>query len=253
MRRCLAVRPISDIEDAPLEIGNVLSNYWPKGERLEGVYLPWRLADLSHGRDATAVSSFRGLRVLSISTVEHVGHDNEGMAHADGFRTDGSVESLKAWVQSWDAAPQLLTQIAAEAEEFLVTFPIGLNSRLDEVVASGALRPLARVLRRVDAGNAWEEDPGQSFEYHYDLRDAYLPDTIGLMFHPQLREVYREIYGAEMPQKLAPPRHPRFRFANAVCVVTNLPELLRGGFSESEPQKWSVEPFDVNIPPEMSD
>lgn len=66
-------------------------------------------------------------------------------------------------------------------------------------------------------------------------------------------QVYREIYGAEMPQKLAPPRHPRFRFANAVCVVTNLPELLRGGFSESEPQKWSVEPFDVNIPPEMSD
>lgn len=57
--------------------------------------------------------------------------------------------------------------------------------------------------------------------------DAYLPDTIGLMFHPQLPDVYRRIYGHAMPfGRLRPPLHPRFRFANAVCIVTNLPEVL---------------------------
>ena len=35
-------------------------------------------------------------------------------------------------MSSWDLSPQLLLRIAHEAKEFLVTFPVGLNLRLDE-------------------------------------------------------------------------------------------------------------------------
>ena len=31
------------------------------------------------------------------------------------------------WVRSWNQAPELLQRIAALAQSFLVTFPIGLN------------------------------------------------------------------------------------------------------------------------------
>ena len=56
------------LESAQWRLLVVFSSLCPLRPWIE-VYLPWRLADLSHGRDATAVSSFRGLRVLSISTV----------------------------------------------------------------------------------------------------------------------------------------------------------------------------------------
>ncbi|OLQ06709.1 putative E3 ubiquitin-protein ligase HERC1 [Symbiodinium microadriaticum] len=65
----------------PLELGNVLGHYWPAEDRLAGLYLPWQLADLgANGEDATSIS-FEGRALLSLSTVEHVGHDNEGVAH----------------------------------------------------------------------------------------------------------------------------------------------------------------------------
>ncbi|CAE7560681.1 HERC1 [Symbiodinium natans] len=220
MRRSLS--RLSSIGQLPLELGDVLGHYWPTEDRVDGRYLPWQLADLgSNGQDATSMS-FVGRHLLSLSTVEHVGHDNEGLAHVNGFRTNGTRESLEEWVRSWDEAPSLLRQIAAEAAEFLVTFPVGFNARLDDVVVSSQeLWPVSRVLRRVNVQNLWEEDPKRSFAYHYDLQDAYLPETTGLMHHPALPGVYQQVYGSAMPAKLQPPFHPRFRFANAVCVVTN--------------------------------
>jgi len=234
MRRALRLADPTEI----IEIGNVMSNYWPKEDYIQmqqGIYLPWQLADLEVNQDATLLS-FEARRVLSISTLEHVGHDNEGASHLNGFRSDGSLESIEEWVSSWDLSPQLLLRIAHEAKEFLVTFPVGLNLRLDEVVTSNAwLRNRSRVLRRKNAQNAWEVDhdfqksPSLTFHrYHYDLRDAYLPETIGLMFHPDVPGVYHRIYGTTMPFRGPPPPwHPKFRFANAVCLVTNIPELLR--------------------------
>lgn len=220
MRESLRTGPV-------IEIGNVLGNYWP--ERIQGVFLPWRLVDLTARTDATRMS-FRDAHVLSISTLEHVGHDNEGMAHVNGFRSDGSLESLRAWVKSWDQAVHLLREILL-ARSFLVTWPLGLNARLDQVLQTGLLDPELSaanasklVLRRVDAFNRWvlSEDLR---DFHYDLRDAYLPDTIGLMFHPELPEIYREVYGQQLPRRLQPPLHPKFRFANAICVVSNVPQL----------------------------
>eukprot|EP00439_Symbiodinium_sp_Y106_P030510 s650_g3.t1 len=79
MRRSLA--RTSGGAKLPLELGNVLGHYWPAEDRLAGHYLPWQLADLgANGEDATSIS-FEGRSLLSLSTVEHVGHDNEGVAH----------------------------------------------------------------------------------------------------------------------------------------------------------------------------
>ncbi|CAE8617368.1 unnamed protein product, partial [Polarella glacialis] len=107
----------------------------PPSERLEGFWLPWRVADLGdNGLDATKMS-YQDAAVLSISTVEHIGYDNEGNDHAQGFRIDGTAFSLEPWVLAWDASPALVMRIAREAREFLITFPIGFNPRLDSVVS----------------------------------------------------------------------------------------------------------------------
>ena len=211
-----------------VEIGNVLANYWPE----RGNVFPWHLVDLTAHRDATEVR-FGEAHVLSISTIEHVGHDNEGLAHTNGFRSDGSLESLTAWVKSWDQAVQLLKEILS-SPRLLVTWPLGLNLRLDQALHTGLLdSQLATanasklLLRRLDAANRWAlSEFSEDLEFYYDLRDAYLPDTIHLMFHPQLSEIYFKVYGQRLPKRLRPPYHPKFRFANAICVVTNAPELL---------------------------
>merc|ERR1712187_794525 len=104
------------------------------------------VADLGdNGVDATAVSDFRNISILSLSTLEHIGYDNEGAEHFGGFRTSGSG-GLEAWAAAWDASPSLLSRIADEASEFLVTFPLGFNPRLDAVVSRRpSLRRFARV------------------------------------------------------------------------------------------------------------
>merc|ERR1712187_725562 len=102
------------------------------------------VADLGdNGVDATAVPDFRNISILSLSTLEHIGYDNEGATHFDGFRT---TQGLEAWAAAWDASPSLLSRIVTEASEFLLTFPIGFNPRLDAVVSR---RPTLRRLARV--------------------------------------------------------------------------------------------------------
>jgi len=210
-----------------IEVGNVLQSYWPREERLQGTYVPWQILDLGdNGLDATRVESFQGLRLLSLSTVEHFGYDNEGVVHAAGFRVR-KRGLFDDWVRAWDAGPSFISRVVREATEFLITFPIGFNPRMDAAVSRKPwLKRYARVVRRVDALNRWEVDVNGSFEYHYDHRDVYTADQAGIMFDPEIPLAYARVYGEQMPPLLRPPKHPRFRFANAVCVVTNVPELL---------------------------
>lgn len=214
--------------EVAVEVGNVLGHYWPPKKRWSGRLLPWQALDLADtGQDAMD-ASFRNSSVLSISTLEHMGFDNEGAERVVGVRIGASEDGIEAWVRAWDSGPSLLKRIAGEAAEFLVTFPVGVNPRLDAVVArSPDLRRLARVARRVDAANHWEIDRTGSFNYKYDFRDTWDSRHVGYMYEPRLPEIYERIFGEAMlspPWKL--PLHPPFRFANAICVVTNLEELL---------------------------
>lgn len=210
-----------------IEVGNVMAQYWPPSDRLNGRVIPWTIVDLvDTGVDAGDVS-FVNTSVLSLSTVEHIGYDNEGLRHSAGRRADQSALGLERWVAGWDDAATLAARMTEEASDFLISFPIGFNPRLDEVVrTTPALRRFARVLRRVDAANSWEEDRSGSFDYRYDFRDTYDLASVGHMYHPALPDAYRSVYGEPMPDVRPPPWHPPFRFANAVCVLTNAAELL---------------------------
>eukprot|EP00929_Paragymnodinium_shiwhaense_P085394 TRINITY_DN45804_c0_g1_i1.p1 TRINITY_DN45804_c0_g1~~TRINITY_DN45804_c0_g1_i1.p1 ORF type:complete len:234 (-),score=3.43 TRINITY_DN45804_c0_g1_i1:350-1051(-) len=80
IRRCVSRIREAGEHNYPLEVGNVLASYFPRSERIEGRYLPWSVVDVGdNGIDVTEFSSFSGSRVLSISTVEHIGYDNEGV------------------------------------------------------------------------------------------------------------------------------------------------------------------------------
>lgn len=170
-----------------IEVGNVLSWYWPGTERP----LPWYCADLQDtGVDASAMF-FSNLSVLSISTVEHIGFDNEGLQYSQGVRFNTpDASSLQPWVTAWNDGATLLKVIAGEARQFLVTFPIGFNPRLDAVIqGTPRLRRLARVARRVDVGNRWEVDETGSFNYGYDLRDTYSSNHLAQIYSRDRKSV----------------------------------------------------------------
>mmetsp|Transcript_77619 Transcript_77619/g.209813 ORF Transcript_77619/g.209813 Transcript_77619/m.209813 type:complete len:386 (-) Transcript_77619:37-1194(-) len=212
----------------PIEIGNTLANYWPREERLFGRVMPWQVFDLGdNGQDATH-ADFSGVEVLSISTIEHIGYDNEGARRTEGFRIGASDTGIEAWMRSWDAAPELLMRIVEQAERYLITWPVGFNPHLDATVARiPKLQAHARVVRRLDAANTWDVDPNTSFAYGYDLRDTYGSEFVGYMYDPVVWRIYERVFGQAIPHPPRPlPMHPPFRFANAVCVVTNMPQLL---------------------------
>lgn len=230
MRRCLARLHQLGGGIVPIEVGNVLANYWPHEERLFGWVMPWQVFDLvDNGQDATDVLHFHGVDVLSISTVEHVGYDNEGSARTEGFRVVSSAKGMESWMRSWDAAPALLLRIVEQADRFLVTWPVGFNPHLDTTVATTPkLQRFARVVRRLDAANRWwAVDPNASFHYRYDLRDTYDSQYVGYMYDAALWQAYERVFGQPVLHRPIPlPWHPQFRFGNAVCIVTNVPELL---------------------------
>lgn len=122
-----------------LEVGNVLSHYYPtshlvvdKYETAPGVinqditeYVPERPMDL----------------IVSISTVEHIGWDD---VPRDRRKLAETLERFRSWL--------------APSGEAWVTVPIGYNRWLDEKIASGTLGDCRRFfLRRVSFDNRWEE------------------------------------------------------------------------------------------------
>jgi hypothetical protein len=129
------------------EIGAVSPSYWPG--RVPHVVDP---AD-SHPAVTHHCSLFtldlRGCDVLSISTVEHVGEARYGLAEA--------------------ATPaEALEKILAEARSSLVTFPLGCNAALDDLVIGGAFeaRCAVRLLVR-NADDSWSPAAGEAARRPY--------------------------------------------------------------------------------------
>lgn len=136
-REVLARHPGADV----LEIGNVLGHYSTvthtvvdKYEEAPGV-VNVDAVDLDLGRTFDLV--------LAISTLEHVGLDEEAVDPTKPART---VERLKAHLKPGGL--------------LWVTHPVGYNVALDEQIRSG-LVGFTRLgaLRRSDASNAWREVP----------------------------------------------------------------------------------------------
>ncbi|MGZ5399229.1 MAG: hypothetical protein ACXWDL_10185 [Nocardioides sp.] len=137
------VRELLDRHDGAdvLEIGNVLGHYSAvthtvvdKYEQASGV-LNLDAADLELGRTFDLI--------LAISTLEHVGLDEQTVDTAKPART---IARLKAHLKPGGI--------------LWVTHPVGYNTALDEQIRSGSIGfTRLRALRRSDSRNVWREVP----------------------------------------------------------------------------------------------
>jgi SAM-dependent methyltransferase len=124
-----------------LEVGNVLSHYRAqehlvvdKYERAPGVV----------NRDVLDLGDLgRFDLIVAISTIEHVGWDEEPR------RPEAALEALSA-----------LREMLAPGGRLVLTHPVGYNPHLDEALRTGAM-PLARTsaLRRAGRRTRWVQAP----------------------------------------------------------------------------------------------
>ena len=125
-----------------LEIGNVLSHYWPVSHDILDKY------EHSPGVLNDDIVDFRPAspydRVVSISTLEHVGWDERPREPDKTLRAYRNIRTL-----------------VRDGGSILLTCPLGQNPHLDEYLHDGAIDfPVQRFLRRVSADNRWEECAG---------------------------------------------------------------------------------------------
>src|SRR5262245_3390997 len=85
-----------------------------------------RALQTSHHRVSLFNFDFSGANVLSISTLEHVGTGDYGVAKTE-------------------SSPDALAKLVDESATCLLTMPIGYNPILDNHLAAAAIRPDVRV------------------------------------------------------------------------------------------------------------
>jgi hypothetical protein len=127
-----------------LEVGNVLHNYLPRG------YVPTQREVVDKHERAPGVTNVDVLAfspavrydiIVSISTMEHVGWDEEPR---DGALAAAAIACLHTWL--------------APGGELLVTVPLGYHAELDRQLLDGEpLFEQLRFMRRVDAANSWAQ------------------------------------------------------------------------------------------------
>jgi SAM-dependent methyltransferase len=124
-----------------LEVGNVLSHFFPtdhdvvdKYERAPGVLNE----DVVDFRPESTYDL-----IVSVSTLEHVGFDEEGPDSPD--KVARAFENLR--------------ECLAPSGELFFTFPLGYNPAIDRLVRNGSLALIERaVMKRVSHySNRWEE------------------------------------------------------------------------------------------------
>ncbi len=127
-----------------LEVGNVLANYLPASALPESrtVIDKYEQAPGVINEDVVAHRPPAPYElIVSLSTIEHVGQDEEPCEPAKALR---AIELMRSWL--------------APGGELLVTVPLGHNPALDEAVL-GPEPPFAtlRFMCRLDARNNWAE------------------------------------------------------------------------------------------------
>jgi len=139
-----------------LEVGNVLAHYGEGGHEVVDRY---EQAPGVRNIDVLSLEPGRDWdRIVSISTVEHVGVDDEPRDPAR------AIEAVR-----------LLAGRVAAGGELLITVPVGYNPVLDAALAAGEVDGVElRALRRTGPGPRWEQaDPAQvtGGGYGYDYAD----------------------------------------------------------------------------------
>lgn len=135
-----------------LEVGNVISHYGPREHLVVDKY---EHAPGVLNRDVVQLSDLGQFDlVLSISTIEHVGWDEEPR------EPDKALEALR-----------LLEALVAPGGRLLITVPVGYHPELDRALMSGAVRFTRQgAMRRERFGPHWtEEKPEQVWGTPYDF------------------------------------------------------------------------------------
>lgn len=90
---------------------------------------------------------------------------------------------------------RFVNMVAEQAKNYLITFPCGYNEFLDTHILNSALPRV--ILKRINAENEWEQDFDlRNMNYPFAHCDGRVPDG-------------------------------RWNNANAIVIITNLPELLQ--------------------------
>jgi hypothetical protein len=122
-----------------VEIGAVTPYYWPG--RVATVIDPQD--EKATHRDSMFVHNFAGQNVLSISTIEHIGTGDYGIAEPEV------------------SGPLALWKLIAESSSMLVTVPCGQSGVMDAVVYNGNVDQFcnAYFLTREPGGEVWTQTP----------------------------------------------------------------------------------------------
>ncbi len=135
-----------------LEVGNVLSHYRAQSHLVVDKY---EQAPGILSRDVLDLADLGHFElVVAISTLEHVGWDEEPR------RPEAAVEAVGA-----------LRERLAPGGRLVLTHPVGYNTHLDDAMRSGAV-PMERIatMRRVGRRTRWEQvPPEEAWRAPYDV------------------------------------------------------------------------------------
>ncbi len=145
----LAQRELGAAQGSVLEVGNVLPHYLDTSHTVVDLY------ERAPGVVNEDVAGYRPGRrfdlILSVSTIEHVGFDEDVV---DPDKPERAVRAL--------------AELLEPGGRLWVTLPVGYNASLDERVRTGRLAfDRVRALRRSRGGWA-EVDPGEVWDAAYD-------------------------------------------------------------------------------------
>jgi len=135
-----------------LEIGNVLSHYYPvnhdivdKFEKAPGVTnVDVRDYDPSKDYDL----------IVSISTIEHVGYDELARKAEESIESKSLQEPVRTAIRT---AIENLKNHLSRRGEIVITVPLGYNPALDRMLKEEKIFTNIRYLKRISENNIWKE------------------------------------------------------------------------------------------------
>lgn len=135
--------------DTVLEVGNVLSHYYD--------YEHVTVDKYEHEKNVMNIDivdynpNIKYSRILSISTIEHIGFDEE----------------IKEYGKAQKAITKLLG-LLKEDGKLLITVPIGVNPEIDEIVKTNKYGFQEYFMKRISWFNTWVETTTEdAFNYKY--------------------------------------------------------------------------------------
>lgn len=138
-----------------VEVGSTMFN-WREDNRSHTVIDLHDTSDPRIINKDAAEYDYTGKNVLSISTIEHF--------------DDVQVEGVwRTGVQMSNKGFETIKRICSTANHYLLTFPVGIHSKLDQALLASDKNLIRRFILKRDEHNNWSTEPNpDNFNYAYD-------------------------------------------------------------------------------------